>query len=208
MIKVSDLTFSYSEKSELKFPDFSVDTGGHMLILGNSGVGKTTLLHLLAGILVPASGSVEIQANKMEQMSAKQRDKFRGNNIGLVFQRSHFVQSLSVKENLQLVQFLSGNRQSNHRITEVLTSLELQDYANKKTYQLSIGQQQRLSVAVSVVNQPALILADEPTSSLDDENTNRVVSLLKSQSESVGATLMIITHDHRLKSEFEKQLTL
>ncbi len=208
MIKVSDLTFSYSEKSELKFPDFSVDAGGHMLILGNSGVGKTTLLHLLAGILVPASGSVEIQGNKMEQMSAKQRDKFRGNNIGLVFQRSHFVQSLSVKENLQLVQFLSGNRQSNHRITEVLTSLELQDYANKKTYQLSIGQQQRLSVAVSVVNQPALILADEPTSSLDDENTNRVVSLLKSQSESVGATLMIITHDHRLKSEFEKQLTL
>ena len=208
MIKVSDLTFSYSEKSELKFPDFSVDTGGHMLILGNSGVGKTTLLHLLAGILVSASGSVEIQGNKMEQMSAKQRDKFRGNNIGLVFQRSHFVQSLSVKENLQLVQFLSGNRQSNHRITEVLTSLELQDYANKKTYQLSIGQQQRLSVAVSVVNQPALILADEPTSSLDDENTNRVVSLLKSQSESVGATLMIITHDHRLKSEFEKQLTL
>ena len=208
MIKVSDLTFSYSEKSELKFPDFSVDAGGHMLILGNSGVGKTTLLHLLAGILVPASGSVEIQGNKMEQMSAKQRDKFRGNNIGLVFQRSHFVQSLSVEENLQLVQFLSGNRQSNHRITEVLTSLELQDYANKKTYQLSIGQQQRLSVAVSVVNQPALILADEPTSSLDDENTNRVVSLLKSQSESVGATLMIITHDHRLKSEFEKQLTL
>ena len=208
MIKVSDLTFSYSEKSELKFPDFSVDAGGHMLILGNSGVGKTTLLHLLAGILVPASGSVEIQGNKMEQMSAKQRDKFRGNNIGLVFQRSHFVQSLSVKENLQLVQFLSGNRQSNHRITEVLTSLELQDYANKKTYQLSIGQQQRLSVAVSVVNQPALILADEPTSSLDDENTNRVVSLLKSQSESVGATLMIIIHDHRLKSEFEKQLTL
>ena len=208
MISVTDLAFSYSEKVEIKFPDFSLDAGGQMLILGNSGVGKTTLLHLMAGILTPARGSVNIQGNKMEAMSAKQRDRFRGNNIGLVFQRSHFVQSLSVKENLQLVQFLSGNKQSNERINDVLTSLELQDFAGQKTHQLSIGQQQRLSVAISVVNQPALILADEPTSSLDDENTDRVVSLLKSQSELVGATLMIITHDHRLKSAFKTQLAL
>ena len=140
-------------------------------------------------------------------MSSHQLDRFRKNNIGIVFQRSHFVNSLTVKENLQLAQYIA-NKKDNNRIESILKKLNIFDKSNKKTNQLSQGEKQRASIALAIVNSPKLILADEPTSSLDDTNCSKVIKLLKKQATDFGAQLIVITHDSRLKKHFKKSIEL
>ena len=207
MIRTKELKFSYNNQVSLNFHDISLNKNENLLIIGSSGIGKTTLLHLLAGLLKSSSGSIELFGKEISELSSHQLDRFRKNNIGIVFQRPHFVNSLTVKENLQLAQYIA-NKKDNNRIENILKNLNIFDKSNKKTNQLSQGEKQRASIALAIVNSPKLILADEPTSSLDDDNTFNVIKLLKKQASDFGAQLIVITHDKRLKKHFKKHIEL
>ena len=207
MIKTKDLAFNYDNQVFFKFPNINLKSNEDLLIIGSSGIGKTTLLHLLAGLLNSNSGSIELFGKELNQLSSHQLDRFRKNNIGIVFQRPHFVNSLTVKENLQLAQYIA-NKKDNNRIENILKNLNIFDKCDKKTNQLSQGEKQRASIALAIVNSPKLILADEPTSSLDDINCDNVIKLLKKQATDFGAQLIVITHDSRLKKHFKNSIEL
>ena len=207
MINTKGLNFKYNDQASFSFPDINLAKDENLLIIGSSGIGKTTLLHLLAGLLESNSGSINLYGQDISKLTQHQIDKFRGKNIGIVFQKPHFVNSLTVKENLQLAQYL-GNKKDQNRIVDILSSLDILDKENKKPKKLSQGEKQRASIAMAIVNSPKLILADEPTSSLDDENCDRVIKLLKKQASEFKAQLIVITHDNRLKKHFKKSIKL
>ena len=207
MIKTESLKFSYDGKKYFDFPDINLDSGENLLIIGNSGIGKTTLLHLLAGILKPESGSINISGTDISKFSDTELDKFRGDNIGIVFQKPHFIYSLTINENLKLAQYLSRSKTSVDA-KKVLESLNIKDKYQQKPNQLSEGEKQRASIALALINSPSLILADEPTSSLDDFNCDNVIKLLKKQAKDHKAQLIVITHDARLKKHFKNNLNL
>ena len=207
MIKTESLKFSYDGRKYFDFPDINLDTGENLLIIGNSGIGKTTLLHLLAGILKPGSGSISISGLDISKFSDTELDKFRGDNIGIVFQKPHFISSLTINENLKLAQYLSPSKISGDA-KKILESLNIRDKYQQKPNQLSEGEKQRASIALALINYPSLILADEPTSSLDDFNCNNVIKLLKKQAKDHKAQLIVITHDARLKKHFKNNLNL
>ena len=207
MIKTKGVEFNYDNQVFFKFQDINLKSSENLLIIGSSGIGKTTLLHLLAGLLESSSGSIKLFEKELSDLSSHQLDKFRKNNIGIVFQRPHFVNSLTVKENLQLAQYIA-NKKDNNRIENILKNLNIFDKSDKKTNQLSQGEKQRASIALAIVNSPKLILADEPTSSLDDINCDNVIKLLKKQATDIGAQLIVITHDSRLKKHFKNSIEL
>ena len=207
MIRTKGLNFNYNNQTSFSFPDINLGKDENLLIIGSSGIGKTTLLHLLAGLLECNSGSINIYGQDISKLTQYQIDKFRGQNIGIVFQKPHFVNSLTVKENLQLAQYL-GNKLDQNRIVDILSSLGILEKENKKPKKLSQGEKQRASIAMAIVNSPKLIVADEPTSSLDDENCDRVIKLLKKQASEFNAQLIVITHDNRLKKHFKKSIKL
>jgi putative ABC transport system ATP-binding protein len=135
-------------------------------------------------------------------------DRFRGQNIGLVFQSSHFISALTVGENIAIAQSLAGNKVDNKKIKTLLSRLNIGQKIDKKTYNLSQGEQQRVAIARAIINDPKVILADEPTSALDDVNTEEVLQLLMHQAKEVNSTLIIVTHDNRLKERFNKRIIL
>ena len=208
MIIINDLAFGYASHKVLSIPQLQVEEGKHLLILGASGSGKTTLLHILGGLLAPQEGTVRIGQTDLYRLSGAQRDKYRGQNIGLIFQKAHLISALSVQDNLLLAQYLAGMAQDRGRVKEVITSLGLADKLYKKVKALSQGEQQRVTIARALLNRPRVILADEPTASLDDTNAHKVIDLLKSQAEQNNASLLIATHDQRVKDQFELQLNL
>jgi|TARA_X000000368_G_C23044510_1_gene718530 putative ABC transport system ATP-binding protein len=206
MIETKSLEFSYDNSFVFKFPNIKLKSNENLLVLGNSGIGKSTLLHNLAGILRPKSGLIKIFNQDISNLSEFELDKFRGQNIGIIFQRSHFVNSLTIGENLELAKFLGRNKKGN--IKETLDNLKILDKINKKPKELSQGERQRASIALAIINSPKLILADEPTSSLDDTNCSNVIKILKEQALKYQAQLIVITHDSRLKKHFKKSISL
>ncbi|WP_266368620.1 ABC transporter ATP-binding protein [Tellurirhabdus rosea] len=208
MLTSSQLTFSYSPEKRFTFPDLHCNDRDALLILGRSGKGKTTLLHLLALLLKPENGSVLINNTDLTRLSVSETAAFRAAHVGLVYQKPHFVSSLSVLDNLLLANYLAGQPQNPARARQLAEQLGFADRLPKRPHQLSQGEQQRVSIARAVMNSPNLILADEPTSALDDENCARVVDLLRQQSSQVGASLIVVTHDQRLKDAFSNQVLL
>lgn len=208
MLKTQQLAYAYKGASLLHFPDLNCASGSHWLILGQSGSGKTTFLHLLGGLLSPAQGHIVLNDTDISQLNNKELDRFRGQQIGLVFQKAHFVQALTVSENLLLAQKLAGVNCSQQEIDNMLESLSIADKRHKKIQQLSVGEQQRVAIARALVKKPSLILADEPTSALDDRNSAAVIELLEQQAKAVNATLLIVTHDQRLKDHFSNKIIL
>ncbi len=208
MLSIKSLSFEYDSYNRFEFPDLQVGKREDLLVLGESGIGKTTLLYLIAGLLKPKTGKILIDDMDITRLSGKQLDGFRGSTIGIVFQRPHFIHALSLGENLALIQYLGKKTADPHRIKRVLDSLGLLSKYHVKPHLLSQGEQQRVAIALAVVNKPKLILADEPTSALDDKNCIKVIELLKSQTGGNNASLIIITHDQRLKSEFNDSVSL
>ncbi|MCB0760303.1 MAG: ATP-binding cassette domain-containing protein [Flavobacteriales bacterium] len=208
MLISQGIQFSYPEGKPFQFPDFTCNEREQMLLLGQSGTGKTTLLHLLAGLLRPTGGKLEIAGSSMMDLSSAKMDKFRGEHIGIIFQTAHFIDSLRVEDNLIMPQFLTGRKIDRSKAKDILGRLNLAHKANSFTSQLSVGEQQRVAIARALINDPKLILADEPTSALDDSNARGVIHLLKEQAELTGASLIIVTHDQRLKDEFAKSVVL
>ena len=208
IIQTSDLQYTFAKGPDLFFPSFQAEENSELLILGNSGTGKTTLLHLLAGLRMPMAGNVEVNGVRLSSLSGAALDRFRGKNIGVVFQTSHFVQSLSVIDNILLAPYFSNNKVSKSDAEKMLDRLNILSKKNKKTSTLSVGEQQRVAIARALLNNPSLILADEPTSALDDENAKEVLNLLREQTHSLKAALLIVTHDNRLKDEVKQRIEL
>jgi putative ABC transport system ATP-binding protein len=208
MLEVRGLSFNYPSGPSFAFPDFSCGKGEHLLVLGQSGKGKTTLLHLLAGMIRPSAGSIRIQNTDITQLDNRALDKFRGQHIGIIFQTAHFVDSISVLDNLMLSPFLSGKKTTQSEALQVLDRLNVGHKAAQKPASLSVGEQQRCAIARAVFHKPTVILADEPTSALDDQNAEQVIQMLEEQARQTGAALIIVTHDKRLKDRFQKQITL
>lgn len=208
MLKSEAIMFSYDELNTFSFPNIHLGQGEHLLILGESGIGKTTLIQLLAGLIQPQSGNVSLNGIKYQDLNDKQLDQFRGKHIGMVFQRPHFVKNLSVLDNLLLSLYLSRNKKNKGKAIQLLDKIGLADKLHNKPDELSQGEQQRAAIAMAVVKNPDLILADEPTANLDDKNCEKIAALLKEQATSTNAQLIIITHDQRLKSQFQNAITL
>jgi ABC-type lipoprotein export system ATPase subunit len=208
MFALRQIRHAYDGQEVLRLDDWSVAQGEPWLILGPSGSGKTTLLHILAGILTPSEGSVAIAGQDLDQLPASELDRFRGRHIGIVFQRLHLISSLTVLGNLLLAQYLAGATQDLQGAHVLLASLGLADKAYSRPHALSFGQSQRAAVARAVVNKPLLILADEPTSNLDDATAVAALDVLLAQARSCNATLVIATHDRRIRERFEHQITL
>ena len=208
MIEAKGLTYSYNSNNRINFPDFKIAQNEQFLILGKSGCGKTTLLNLLSGLLIPKEGNVIIDDTSIYSLKGTELDFFRGQNIGFVFQTPHFFNALTVKENLALTQKLNEKKINHSDSMEILTELGLENKLNSKINQLSVGEKQRISIARALINKPKVVFADEPTSALDDENCNAVSDLLKNQTEKHNATLVIVTHDNRLKDKFPNHLLL
>jgi putative ABC transport system ATP-binding protein len=208
MLRTTGLSYSYHSSDQMRFPDMHCKAGEHWLLLGQSGSGKTTLLHLLGGLRSPQKGSIQIGEVDISTLPTYRLDKFRGQNIGIIFQEPHFVRSLTVRENLALARQMAGLKPDAPRIVSLLEQLNLKHKLNAPTSALSVGEKQRVAIARAIINNPEVILADEPTSALDDENTTQVVQLLKEQANRVNAVLLIVTHDNRLKEQFDKQILL
>jgi putative ABC transport system ATP-binding protein len=208
MFELRNIRHAYDGTQALQLDDWSVAQGEHWLVLGPSGSGKTTLLHILAGILTPSQGSVSIAGQDLARLSASELDRFRGRNIGIVFQRLHLMPSLTVLDNLLLAQYLASAKQDAQAARVLLQSLGLTDKAQRRPSALSFGQSQRAAVARAVVNRPHLILADEPTSNLDDANAAVALDLLLAQAHACTATLVIATHDRRIRDQFERKIFL
>ncbi|WP_420317921.1 ABC transporter ATP-binding protein [Ekhidna sp.] len=208
MLEIKGLNHTYDGSALINYPDWIVEEGNHAIILGYSGCGKTTLLHLIGGLMPPKEGLLKVAGEDLSKRSNASLDQFRGENIGIVFQKPHLVRSLTVKENLTLAQYLGIKKTNSNQVNQVLEKLGISELANRKIHQISQGQAQRVAIGRAVINHPKLLLADEPTASLDDENCEKVINLLKSQAEETGATLIVATHDHRVKSEFKNQLVL
>lgn len=208
MISTKNITFSYQKDQVFHMPDIFCQAGNTILVTGNSGKGKTTYLHILAGLLKPNSGEIIIDGKNIVGLSESKGDNYRGKHIGVVFQKSHFIAALTVLENLEMASWLATGKKHSKRAKDLLVKLDIVEQANKLPSQLSIGQQQRVSIARALMNEPKVLLADEPTSSLDDSNAEKVINLLESLSKEYHAALIIVTHDSRIKQRFTNQITM
>lgn len=208
MLITRNLSHQYKGSQRFAFPEINCNGSDTLLVLGKSGVGKTTLLHILAGILPPTEGEVIVDGISLYEQKSSALDAYRGKHIGLIFQKPHFVQSISATENLSLAQSLIGQIVNKNKINGLLDQLGISHRASAKTHTMSQGEQQRLSIARALINQPKVLLADEPTSALDDDSCNEVISLLKEQASAAQAALVIVTHDQRLKDVFSNKVIL
>lgn len=208
MISLKSLSHRYPGGHSIAFKDWQINKGDQWLLLGQSGSGKTSLLHMLTGILKPSNGLVTINETSIYDLPAKELDQFRGRNVGIIFQRPHLIKSLTITENLEIAQSFAKLPADSKRIVEVLNSLGIADKRDAYPNELSQGQLQRVSIARAVINKPMLLIADEPTSSLDDKNAATVLELLLQQSVINNATLIVATHDKRVKDGFTKTYEL
>lgn len=210
IVNFSDVKFSYSslkEKPVIDILNWSIPQGTKYFIYGGSGSGKSTLLNLLCGLKRPQNGSIEVLGNKLELMSNRQIDRFRAKNIGYIFQQFNLLNYFNAIENVQLaVTFSTSHRQSINasRITDLLVELGLaKTDIFKPVEELSVGQQQRVGIARALINKPKLLIADEPTSSLDESMRDQFLSTLIAMCDENKTTLVFVSHDKSLKKHFD-----
>ncbi len=197
--------YAYENEKPISFDDYKINDGENALILGASGSGKTTLMHLLCGLLKPTVGTITVNGKSIEKLSSEETDIFRGENMGIIFQKSFFVKSLTVLENILLACQFAGYQSSKGEAREILKELQILEQENKYPHQLSVGQQQRASIARAIIHKPKYILADEPTAALDDNNCMKVIDLLLNQAKENNASLLVVTHDNRIMDRFDNK---
>ena len=199
MFSLTGLAHRYGDATVLRVDQWQAEAGEHWLLAGASGSGKTTALHVLAALTTPTTGIVIVGGTDLGGLSGAARDRWRGRNVGLVPQRLHLVGALDVADNLRLAQYLAGARDDSARVRILLESVGVADLARRYPRELSQGQAQRVAVARAVVNRPALVLADEPTANLDDAHAAATLDLLRAQCLASGATLVVASHDARVR---------
>lgn len=198
LLTITKLLHRYDGVTVLSVPAFTLARGEHALLLGPSGSGKSTLLHLLAAILQPQAGRIEIDGIDLAGLAPRIADAWRGRHVGLLPQQLALVASLSVMENVLLPAYASGTPPDLARAAALLLELGLQDKMAARPHQLSQGQRQRVAIVRAMLNRPRLVLADEPTANLDDDACATVIALLARQASDAGASLLIASHDARL----------
>ena len=208
-LEIKDLKKSFgtgeAKQDVLRGMNFTVKKGEFCVLLGPSGSGKSTLLNIIGGIDTPDSGFVSIRGDKLEDMDEKQLTIYRRKHLGYVFQMYNLIPNLNVKENIEVGAYLSDKPLD---VEEVITTLGLQDHKYKYPNQLSGGQQQRVSIGRALMNNPALLLADEPTGNLDSENSREIISLLRKFNRENNQTVIIITHDERIALSADRVITI
>jgi putative ABC transport system ATP-binding protein len=207
-VVVGNLEHRYGRSAVLRVAQWNVGAGERALVIGPSGSGKSTLLHALAGLLRPTEGRIRIDEKEISSLKGSELDRWRGATVGIVLQALHLVAHLSVRANLRLAQYLAHLPQDDAAIEAALGALGVADKAQRRPDELSQGEQQRVAIARAVVNRPKLLLADEPTANLDDAAAARAAELLIGEAARHGATLIVATHDARVKRYFEKELVL
>lgn len=217
LVEIKNLQFKYptAANNTLDIADFSIQAGEKIFLYGPSGCGKTTFLETLAGVLIPQSGSVKIKDLHLEQATASQRDAFRAAHIGYIFQSFNLIPYLSVEENISLPLYLSPIRRKtvptenqSAEIHFLCEQLGIQNLMNKPVTELSVGQQQRVAAARALLGRPDLILADEPTSSLDYDHREKFIKLLFSLCEKNKIAILFVSHDRTLQGLFDRALSL
>ena len=208
MLEVSGLRRRYAGQLAVSVDAWTAGAGEQWLVQGPSGCGKTTLLHLVAGLLRPDSGEVRIDGQALSALGGGALDRFRGRHVGIVFQRLHLIEALTVRQNLALARSLAGLDPDPGRIDETLDALGVADKAAARPHTLSRGEAQRVALARALINRPKLVLADEPTSSLDDANAERAAALLRDRAAALGALLVVASHDRRIAGAFAHRLDL
>jgi len=209
VIKVENLRFQYQRSTfELNIPDLQIEVGEKAAVIGPSGSGKTTLLNILSGIIIAESGSVEFNGHQLKTMSDSELRNLRINQIGFVFQDFKLLEYLSVYDNILLpyrinssMPGLSGRGQ---RVKELCVHLGVGDKLSKFPKHLSHGEKQRIAISRALINDPSLVLADEPTGNLDPENKTKILEILFKMSDANNSTLITVTHDHELLSGFDR----
>ena len=211
-VRIRDLQFRYSGPAgfRLSIAGLEVEPGECVAIVGPSGSGKTTLLNLLAGTLLPWRGEIEIGEIRVDGLSESERRRFRVEQVGQVFQAFELLDYLTVEENILLPRLIdpaaSVDAGARQRAQELLATVGLADKAGQRPSRLSHGERQRVAVCRALLNRPSLLLADEPTGNLDQENKQNVVDLLVEQARSHGSTLLMVTHDRSLLGSFARVL--
>ena len=208
MFEIRDLRHSYDGRQVLALRSWQAAQGEHWLLLGPSGCGKTTLLHVLAGLIRPNQGEITVSGNSLTALTGEALDRYRGRMIGIVLQKLHLIDALTVLDNLLLAQRLAREPVDREAARGALDAVGLLARERAYPHTLSSGEAQRLAIARAVVNRPRLILADEPTSSLDDANAKRVLNLIEARARDCNATLVVATHDTRVKSRIGKRIEL
>lgn len=208
LIDARRLTHRIAERTILDLPSLQVPRGEHTVLLGPSGCGKTTLINILTGLVTPTSGEVFIDGRPMTGAKAAARDALRRECIGLVFQTLRLVSALTVRQNLSLAQHLAGRRPDGAEIDRLIGQVGLSHRAHARPRELSQGEGQRAAIARALCARPALLVADEPTSALDDANARAMIDLLLASAEAEGSTLLIATHDRRIRERFARTIEL
>ena len=210
LISIKNLKYKVGQKINfsLKIKDFKLNKSDSVLIYGESGLGKSTFLNLLSGAVSPQKGNIDILGANISNTSSSIKDKIRGDHFGIVFQTFNLLPYVSVKNNILLGKAYSSIKQSksnNNEIKELMDKLALsyEDLINRKAYELSIGQQQRVAVARALIGKPEIILADEPTSALDKNNQKEFINLLFKSLDDNEQGLIMVSHDHKLSNKFK-----
>ncbi len=198
LFTLNNIKYSTSERTILSVDSLNIEAGKHLLLLGQSGCGKTTLMNIMAGLLRTTSGDVIFNGHKYTSLSDNKLDKTRSENFGFIFQKIHLIGHLSIEQNIALAQPTKDQA----RIHTLIEELALTAQKQQKACDLSVGEAQRVAIARAAANNPSVIFADEPTSALDDANTEKVMDLLFEQAEKTNATLIVATHDARIKGRF------
>jgi putative ABC transport system ATP-binding protein len=208
MISSRALQYRYPQGPVLAFPDVAVPQGGVLLLRGRSGAGKSTWLSLVAGLLAPSAGELVVAGQSLLALTPVQRDAWRARHVGFLPQKLHLSPALSVVGNLGLAYYAAGLPDDRTAIAAALAALGVAELAERQPAQLSGGQAQRVALARAVLLNPRVILADEPTASLDDAAAQDALTLLQTTAQRSGATLVIATHDARVRQALPAALVL
>ncbi len=212
VLEVTELTKRYgtgeSEVIALDHVSFSVEKGEFVAIVGASGSGKSTLMNLIGGVDVPTSGSVRIDGQEIAKMNESELAIFRRRNIGMIYQFYNLIPTLTAEENIMLPWLLDRRKENREKLQEILSMLKLEKRAGHLPGQMSGGQQQRVSIGRAMINDPAFILADEPTGNLDSKTSQEIVELLKYTNQKYHQTLLLITHDEKIALQANRIITI
>ena len=212
ILKVENLSKTYGKKdTEVKALDnisFSVNKGEFIAIVGASGSGKSTLLHLIGGVDKPTSGKVYINGKDIYSLSKDEIAIFRRNEIGLIYQFYNLIPILNVKENITLPCDLGGKKVDEKRLDEIIQMLGLENRKEHLPNELSGGQQQRVAIGRALINNPSIILADEPTGNLDSKASKEIIDLLKNSNKKYNQTILLITHDENIAKQADRIITI
>lgn len=209
MLQIKSLVKQFSQPgggqlTVLDIDEFNIDAGEQVALIGQSGGGKTTLLHLIAGLLTPTSGSIQVNGVELTRLSEQGRDRFRAETIGYVFQTFNLLPAFTALENVKLGMTFGQSRNDSDRARDLLNRVGLGDRAHYRPSQLSVGQQQRVAIARALASQPKVLLADEPTANVDPVSAGAVLDLIRDSCSDENVSLLMVTHSMEIAESFSR----